>query len=251
MNAADANHGDEPSSGSRPDKRSQLNHSRHADVSVSLDRDSAISSISSLIPGIGVHVPALDGVRGLAILMVIVFHVTKTLPSMHVEIPHAAFRLLCLGQTGVDLFFVLSGFLITGILLDTKNMSGRFVKFYGRRILRIFPLYYVVLLAGVLITIETTGQISRQHGIPWIWLFSYLGNVPPTRGVDDPCFGHFWSLAVEEQFYLIWPAVVYLLPQRLWACHECMAMIVTAPVSRLVIEQAGLSSPFSTRRCAG
>src|SRR4051794_968387 len=97
------------------------------------------------------HIPALDGVRGLAILLVIAFHARVVFVSTS-EIPFLGFRLLALGWIGVDLFFVLSGFLITGILLDTRDASGYFQAFYSRRVLRIFPLYFfylfLILVAG-------------------------------------------------------------------------------------------------------
>src|SRR5438552_18698600 len=89
------------------------------------------------------HLPALDGLRGVAIFMVLVFHFWQSLPNLHLS-PTAqrALSLLSIGQKGVDLFFVLSGFLITGILLRTKSRPRYFRNFYARRALRIFPLYY-------------------------------------------------------------------------------------------------------------
>jgi peptidoglycan/LPS O-acetylase OafA/YrhL len=222
-----------------------MNHSTHAASPLVFEGKSADSSLTSQIPGIGVHLPALDGIRGLAILMVMVFHVTQFLAILHVEIPFEGLRLLLLGQSGVDLFFVLSGFLITGILLDTRDAPGRFRKFYGRRTLRICPLYYGVILLGMFITFVTTGGIFRSDGIGWTWLATYLGNVPPTLGVKDAYFGHFWSLAVEEQFYLVWPTIIYLLPVR-YSFAISAAMVVAGPCGRLAFEEAGLSSFYPT-----
>ena len=110
---------------------------------------------------------------------------------------------------GVDLFFVLSGFLITGNLIDARGQSGYFRNFYARRTLRIFPLYYSVLvgvflilpLAAPLIHLpDAYSDLSRNQ----LWLWSYLQNYVQAKGPHQlPGFGHFWSLAVEEQFYWV------------------------------------------------
>src|SRR5205823_1934832 len=122
------------------------------------------------------------------------------------------------GWSGVDLFFVLSGFLITGILCDAKGRDGYFRNFFTRRILRIFPLYYgflgVVFLLLPRVTPFGRHLAALLHYQVWYW--TYLLNVlislrgwPP---VAD--FNHFWLLAVEDQFYLVWPFVVYMLGRR-------------------------------------
>jgi peptidoglycan/LPS O-acetylase OafA/YrhL len=135
------------------------------------------------------------------------------------------------GARGVDLFFVLSGFLITGILFDSQHDSGYFRKFYARRILRIFPLYYGVLLVCFALTPWLGTQWGNQK---WALLF-YLQNT----NIAGPfyAFGvspgvslnHFWSLAVEEQFYLVWPLAVFFirdLKRLLWTCValSCVAL---------------------------
>lgn len=120
------------------------------------------------------------------------------------------------GDVGVDLFFVLSGFLITGILLAYRDRDnelerghGHSIKtFYIRRVLRIFPIYWVVVIVTAL---ANKGLI--QEAFPWN--FSYLTNFFIMQYGDWPGnFGHFWSLAVEEQFYLIWPFVIFLFPKK-------------------------------------
>ena len=123
---------------------------------------------------------------------------------------------------GVELFFVLSGFLITGILIETLPSANYFSAFYVRRLLRIFPLYYVALLAIFILLprlwrfdAAAEDMASRQ-----VWLWTYLSNAPWSIGWsgwnDSRIFrvGHFWSLCVEEHFYLIWPFVVYLASRR-------------------------------------
>ncbi len=170
------------------------------------------------------HIPVLDGIRGLAILMVLVAHFTTIIENYLKEsFPLAGplFTKLALsGLMGVDLFFVLSGFLITGILLDTKNTHGFFKNFYARRFLRIFPLYYGVLftlffILPNIITLDTAAHELARH--QW-WLWAYLTNFPGHPDLDNSALfklGHFWSLAVEEHFYFVWPFVVYFSPNRL------------------------------------
>lgn len=127
------------------------------------------------------------------------------------------------GWMGVDLFFVLSGFLITGILLDTRELPGYFTNFYARRALRIFPLYYTMLAVLFLLTPWLHLQWHRGH-IAYVF---YAGNIAynlnPSLAEVHPTlsFLHLWSLAVEEQFYLIWPLMVLLVSSRrrlTWIC---------------------------------
>jgi peptidoglycan/LPS O-acetylase OafA/YrhL len=164
------------------------------------------------------HVPALDGVRGLAILLVMLLHLW-TIPSV-TRLDWALFYGTNLGWFGVDLFFVLSGYLITGILLDAKGAERYFRNFYVRRVLRIFPLYYVILIASLyvlpqLLPPEKALRFGSIAGdAPYYWL--YLSNFAMARagyarhGVLDVT----WSLAIEEQFYLVWPALVFLCSRR-------------------------------------
>lgn len=119
------------------------------------------------------------------------------------------------GQTGVDLFFVLSGFLITGILLHAKGRSNYFRNFYSRRALRIFPLAYTAIVFYYLVrpALHMSNWVSLKQQL-WFWL--YISNIHDTffssYVVDGPA--HFWSLAVEEHFYFIWPAIVLLCSRR-------------------------------------
>ena len=164
------------------------------------------------------RVPALDGLRGVAVLAVMLHHLSFYIPAHHW--PGMLTRtLLYAGWSGVDLFFVLSGFLITGILLDEKGAPNYFKAFYARRMLRIFPLYYAVLTAIFLFAALRPGQWPNGE-LPIahdrVFYFFYLNNWWPL--LKDTwhanIVGHFWSLAVEEQFYLLWPACVWLLPVK-------------------------------------
>jgi len=150
--------------------------------------------------------PQLDAIRGLAILLVIMHNQTAKYPSLHLE---HVFRN---GWMGVDLFFVLSGFLITGILVDTKQSANYFRNFYARRCLRILPLYYsVIVFIFVIVPFLRPAEAHTvfERSSPW-WAYPlFLQNflIPsPTSAVGPLAVT--WSLAIEEQFYLVWPGVV-------------------------------------------
>jgi peptidoglycan/LPS O-acetylase OafA/YrhL len=164
------------------------------------------------------HVPALDGIRGIAILLVILHH------SLHGWGP-AQSALESLGRSvlghcwvGVDLFFVLSGFLITGILLDTRRKRRYFASFYPRRILRTFPLYYATILVCFVLLpalpvpgVEWLRELSSRQGWFWLHVSNFYNLSHNILRMDGPSIGWmstFWSLAVEEHFYLVWPLIV-------------------------------------------
>ena len=180
------------------------------------------------------HLPVLDGIRGLAILVVLVHNVgyfDEPADSLALKLLRVAFDG---GWTGVTLFFVLSGFLITGILLDTKESPHYFRSFYIRRVLRIFPLYYLTLAVAFvvlphIVDLGEWGACARQVQI---WYWTYLINWAGRDAVLG--FQHFWSLAIEEQFYLVWPFVILALPtDRLM--RLCGVLVASALVARLVM----------------
>jgi peptidoglycan/LPS O-acetylase OafA/YrhL len=181
-------------------------------------------------------IPGLDGLRAIAFLLVFAFHTDY----------------LQFGWAGVSLFFVLSGFLITGILLDMKKSlspKNYFFKFYGRRFLRIFPLYYFYLL---LMTGLATWLLSISYRP--IYMQHFLDQVKyAVLYVYDFFFGtihfnysffldHFWSLSVEEQFYIFWPLLILLIPEKLLK-RLFLSFIILGPMFRLVfyfIHQSGV-----------
>src|SRR5436190_13792164 len=115
-------------------------------------------------PAVSKKIPQLDAVRGVAILLVILHNQSSVFPSLHLE------RLFANGWMGVDLFFVLSGFLITGILVDTRQSEGYFKNFYARRCLRIWPLYYALLFFMFVIVPRlspTAAQTVFDKSSPW------------------------------------------------------------------------------------
>jgi peptidoglycan/LPS O-acetylase OafA/YrhL len=169
--------------------------------------------------------PQLDGLRFFAVMAVVVAHNWD--PSLG---PGILDR-VNLGGLGVGLFFVLSGFLITGILLQGRpdgSASGnrpRFMKqFYVRRFLRIFPIYYLVLIGITILGSE------RSEVMPW--LFTYTTNIYIWDHLTFLRFSHFWTLAVEEQFYLFWPLLLLFLPRR-WLLPTLILLISLAPLYRL------------------
>jgi peptidoglycan/LPS O-acetylase OafA/YrhL len=184
---------------------------------------------------------SLDGLRGLAILMVLVGHFNgEEVLKLHWPVIGPLFTKIALaGLTGVDLFFVLSGFLITGILVDSKGAAHYFRSFYARRFLRIFPLYYGVLffvlwVCPLFIKFDPAAvSLSANQ----VWLWTYLTNFPGSGQWDSSGIiklGHFWSLAVEEHFYLVWPAVIFLFERRslkrisiLWALMSFSAGLLS------------------------
>jgi peptidoglycan/LPS O-acetylase OafA/YrhL len=178
------------------------------------------------------RIPQLDAVRGIAILVVMFHNERDALPSLHLQTVFAS------GWMGVDLFFVLSGFLITGILLDAKGSDGFFRNFYARRCLRIWPLYYaLILFMFVAVPLLRPAQASMifQRSSPW-WAYPfYLQNilVRASQGAVGP-LGVTWSLAIEEQFYLVWPLVVrYLSTAQLRVV--CLGVIAASPFVRLFL----------------
>lgn len=170
--------------------------------------------------------PELDSIRGIAILAVLFYHGFY----WNVDVPRFSnpTRLVLTGmwagRLGVNLFFVLSGFLITGILIDSRERRGYYSRFYKRRALRILPAYLLTIL------VLAVGKLA-----PWNFIglsLLYLSNLTPLFGVAI-AYPILWSLAVEEHFYLLWPALVRKLgnPRLI---NLCVAIILLSPISRLL-----------------
>lgn len=164
------------------------------------------------------RVAELDSLRGLAALAILIFHLDPfAFPA---------------GWTGVDLFFVLSGYLITGIILRHRDRPGFLRTFYIRRGLRIWPIYYLT-LGVVLVANARLPRPEPTDALPYY--LAYLQNIPMYWSGRVPpfieAFDHTWTLALEEQFYILWPAIVMLVPRRFTAAL-CLATAVLSALAR-------------------
>jgi peptidoglycan/LPS O-acetylase OafA/YrhL len=189
--------------------------------------------VSEIAPLLRPKMPELDSLRGLAILMVLFYHgfVTRQSLDAFAGFPRFFIRLASPGWAGVNLFFALSGFLITGILLDSKRHPQYYRRFYLRRALRILPAYY-----GLLLLLALLGRYAMQgENVSFAFLglsVVYLANVTALFGVRMQ-FGVLWSLAVEEHFYLIWPIIVRNLNRRVVGVFA-LVIAVAATLARVV-----------------
>jgi peptidoglycan/LPS O-acetylase OafA/YrhL len=185
----------------------------------------------------GRRAPSLDGLRGVACLIVLLHHSVRC----HAPSPgaHLFNRVAAAGWAGVDLFFVLSGFLITRLLLDARSRQRGLTRFWTRRALRILPLAYAY-LAIVIDSPLSRGEpwhagVYREQAWFWLYANNWLALFRPA--LDHGLLGHFWSLAIEEQFYLLWPlAVLFLSPGRLRAlCVVAIGMGLLARVCAIAL----------------
>lgn len=187
-------------------------------------------------------IPTLDGMRGIAVLLVLAFHFSWTFPgddpaSATTLVEKVAVRLhafLWSGWIGVDLFFVLSGYLITRGLVapSTKALGTRLKMFWMRRVLRIFPLYYAFIIVGTIAALAITGAAAWIPGPSyWVYMQNYA------LSFDHEVLrwtAHFWSLAIEEQFYFVWPIVALMVSRR----RLIPTILVLVPA--IVVLRAGL-----------
>jgi peptidoglycan/LPS O-acetylase OafA/YrhL len=182
--------------------------------------------------------PALDGLRALAITLVFLEHFGGG--SHGATILRLINQIRLRGWIGVDLFFVLSGFLITGILYDTRHDSHYFKRFFLRRSLRIFPIFYLVVLLLLVLTPFLHYHLRAGHLLFLVYLGNFLGNydfsyynfLSPTHQSMTFNIGHFWSLCVEEQFYMLWPVVVWLVRDRVKLIRAAIGIAIAAALLR-------------------
>jgi peptidoglycan/LPS O-acetylase OafA/YrhL len=186
------------------------------------------------------YIPQLDVLRGVAVLEVMLYHAAGGLPALHLG------RAFNAGYTGVDLFFVLSGFLITGILIKTRDRDGYFKNFYARRALRIWPLYYALLIFTFIVLPIVLPQLrtaifTRSH--PWQSFPFFLQNLMLKRQAFDT-LRVTWSLAIEEQFYLVWPILVRFAPRRMLKPLALLAVLGSLAMRWSAV--SGLMPPVDT-----
>jgi len=190
------------------------------------------------------RIRSLDGLRAVSISLVLISHLVGTRAFF---IPSRYGRIFELGELGVRVFFVISGFLITNLLLNELNAKGRIHlgRFYFRRTFRIFPPYYLLLLVLMVLAAFDVIQLASGdllHGL------TYTSNYHASRSWYT---GHTWSLSVEEQFYLLWPAVLILAGKRR-GLIAAAALIVLCPLVRLALwefvpaARAGIGAQFET-----
>lgn len=183
------------------------------------------------------HLPQLDGLRGIAILIVLLGHVL---------VFHFGLGITFLGPLppiGVDLFFVLSGFLITRILLESRHQVHYFRNFYARRALRIWPLYFVALAVIFTVTNHRIAQLTfDQNRVHWPVFVVYVQNLAYRQAsqMGPLALAVTWSLAVEEQFYTIWPMLVRWLSVR-GLTITLLIIVAIAPLARFIVPRFGLS----------
>ena len=200
------------------------------------------TNTSLRLPKPGTHIEALDGLRGIAILLVMMCHFASYGPLQWDGFLRSKLnQILSSGWIGVDLFFVLSGFLITTILLDAKNDRYYFRNFYIRRGLRIFPLYYCFLLAFFFILPRLHWTFSKfqyveNQSLYWSYLINL--NIGIHGWPSHYILGHFWTLAIEEQFYLFWPMVIFIF-QRKNLVLVCSLFFLGSLVTRMILVQKG------------
>ncbi len=199
------------------------------------------------------RVPELDGIRGIAILSVICYHYLSMQGLMTPgSLTDRLQRLVILGGTGVDLFFVLSGFLIGGILLDAKESRNYFKTFYIRRFFRIFPIYYAWITTYVLVAAfgaKRLAALSNSGNAPPLNFdvyrhYLFLQNFVENRfhNLAGSWFDHLWSLAVEEQFYLAIPLVVWLLSRKSLK-YFLIFIVISQPLLSIVLYKSAVLSP--------
>ncbi|MBY2944186.1 MULTISPECIES: acyltransferase family protein [Rhizobium] len=190
----------------------------------------------------GNHLPELDGIRGAAVLMVVLLHTLFGImaPEFQYQVPRPLYGFFFGGGGGVDLFFVLSGFLIGGILVDHRDAENYFKVFWIRRAARILPVYLLLM-----VTYVVAKHIGQTDGAPWFHAFLMVDQLPTwayltftqnyfmaaenTGGAR--WVGITWSLAVEEQFYLVFPFVVFFLPKKS-VMKIALAILILAPILR-------------------
>ena len=191
------------------------------------------------------YLPSLEGIRALAFLLVFAVHFSGPTWTLE-QRPYRDYPWLLACQlsfAAVPIFFALSGYLITGVLLNTREKAGYFRVFYLRRALRVLPLYYLTLAGAYLFTIGTGTHLLKRH----LLFVTYFFNFWPANGYYNISpylkVGHLWSLAVEEQFYLVWPIVIWLIPNRTKLVRFSWTIVALAFVARLMWPLLHFSAP--------
>ena len=207
-------------------------HAPHGNGSVMVSADEKVVASPILVQA-PARILELDGFRAAAVFAVLFHHLFYgwRTPVLS-KIPGVFLAVLSRGWLGVDLFFVLSGFLITGILLDAKGSEHYFRNFYTRRVLRIVPLYLICILLMYL-CYPNKGAYFRLSFV-YLANFAYFFQIPKPHGP-----GVFWSLAIEEHFYVLWPLIVRFL-SKAWLTGLILFLVLGSPILRGICAHAGM-----------
>ena len=189
------------------------------------------------------RLPSLDGLRAIAIGLVLIEHLRGTAGFAALTV----FDDIELGRLGVRIFFVISGFLITSLLVQESRATGRvdLWGFYLRRAFRIFPAFYTYVIAVAIL--DAMGVVATRSG-DYLAAITYTANYHHDHGWP---LGHIWSLSVEEQFYVVWPAIVLIVGRR-WCLGVALGALVMAPAIRLASDHLhgatgeGIGETFQT-----
>jgi peptidoglycan/LPS O-acetylase OafA/YrhL len=174
------------------------------------------------------RIPELDGLRGIAIGLVLAHHYALGVPAGG-AVDRAVLALASAGWIGVDLFFVLSGYLITGRLLDARASGAPLAAFYARRALRIAPPYFLLLAVCLVVGPALGVRLAPRSEADLAWFALFASNVlTVVHGWPDRVVAHLWSLAVEEHFYLLWPLLVLWVPVRRLAAVTIAVALASA-----------------------
>lgn len=185
------------------------------------------------------RIKELDGIRGIAILLVLAYHYLYNGALIDSLLAKQLVKVFSLGWSGVDLFFVLSGFLIVGILLDAKDSRNYFSTFYIRRALRILPLYYVLLGMFLILPNFISNEELFKITFPfWSYLFFAQNFFMIKFDLGTSWLGVTWSLAIEEQFYLLLPFLVWKLNKKR-LIQVFLFLITLAPILRILFDGLG------------
>jgi peptidoglycan/LPS O-acetylase OafA/YrhL len=185
------------------------------------------------------RIPELDGLRGIAVLMVVSFHyINNQLINSGSRIGRVIYKLTAFGWVGVDLFFVLSGFLIGTILMNNRGAKNYFSTFYIRRIVRIIPNYYLLIalfvIVGSIPFFSSDYFLTGNNVIP-VWAYLVMVHnifIAHLQNFGNTSIGVTWSIGVEEQFYIIFPFLVYFLKEK-WLPWLLGLAIIIAPIARM------------------
>ncbi|MFM8268378.1 MAG: acyltransferase family protein [Ilumatobacteraceae bacterium] len=202
------------------------------------------------------HQPSIDGLRGIAVLLVIGSHLVLLLGYQQPTPWSAANRMLRGGFLGVDIFFVLSGFLITSLILREVSEHGRFTlrAFYARRALRLLPALYVLLVVVFVVSIAVGFPLDAQWSVTWPavlyiinWYYA-LEAFGAAGEIFQTNLGHLWSLAIEEQFYLVWPFLMYVASRRRslmrWMPVVSVLLVIAVIAQRVRLLDQGVGTVF-------